>query len=119
MAQADPIYYQLFGDYLALSWQDGHESLIQLERVRKACPCAGCKGEPDLLGRTIMPADAPEHNADSFSANMLQPVGHYGLQIFWADGHKDGIYTFEYLRMLCDCDICISQAVDAKQQNGH
>lgn len=115
MAQTDPVYYQLFGDSLALSWQDGHESLIHLEGVRKACPCAGCKGEPDLLGKISMPADALEYNEDSFSANMLQPVGRYGLQIFWADGHSDGIYTFEYLRLLCDCDICISKVADSGQ----
>ena len=117
MAQVDPIYFQLFGNYLALTWNDGHESLLQLEQVRKACPCAGCKGEPDLLGGTIMPAEAVEHSSHSYGASKVQPVGRYGLQIFWDDGHSDGIYTFEYLRLLCDCDTCASQATGSTPQN--
>ena len=27
-------------------------------------------------------------------------VGYYGLQFFFSDGHKDGIYTFEFLKNL-------------------
>ena len=26
------------------------------------------------------------------------PVGGYALQIFWADGHADGLYTYQKLR---------------------
>jgi ATP-binding protein involved in chromosome partitioning len=30
----------------------------------------------------------------------IAPVGRYGIQISWTDGHDTGIYTFEYLRSL-------------------
>ena len=32
---------------LAIAWSDGEESYISIERLRRACPCATCQGEPD------------------------------------------------------------------------
>jgi DUF971 family protein len=29
-------------------------------------------------------------------------VGGYALQLFWADGHSTGIFTFDYLRRLAN-----------------
>jgi DUF971 family protein len=29
-------------------------------------------------------------------------VGGYAIQLFWADGHSSGIYSFTYLRRLAD-----------------
>jgi DUF971 family protein len=36
----------------------------------------------------------------------IEPVGRYGLTPVWEDGHKTGIYTYEKLRDLCECDEC-------------
>jgi DUF971 family protein len=33
-------------------------------------------------------------------------VGNYALQPIWADGHKFGIYTWDFLRGLCPCEEC-------------
>ena len=41
---------QIIGRELAIAWSDGHETYLSLEEVRKACPCAVCNGEPDVLG---------------------------------------------------------------------
>jgi len=38
--------------------------------------------------------------AESFRLRSLAPVGTYGMQPTWADGHNSGIYSFEYLRRL-------------------
>ncbi len=105
-----PLSYHTFGDYLAFTWQDGHESLLSQERLRRACPCANCRGEPDLLGRRLMPANKTALTAQSYRLSGLKPVGNYALQLFWADGHSTGIYTYDYLRSLCDCDICLKNA---------
>ena len=40
-----------FGSELALSWSDGVEQFLALEMLRRACPCAVCCGEPDVMGR--------------------------------------------------------------------
>jgi DUF971 family protein len=33
----------------------------------------------------------------------LDQVGSYALQPAWKDGHRYGIYTWQYLRQLCPC----------------
>ena len=38
--------------------------------------------------------------SDSITIIKFQKVGHYGLQFFWSDGHKDGIYTYDLLKTL-------------------
>jgi hypothetical protein len=46
---------QLIGGELALRWSDGVESYLPLEMLRRACPCASCGGEPDVLGNILRP----------------------------------------------------------------
>ena len=36
----------------------------------------------------------------------IDMVGSYGITIMWAEGHHYGIYTWQYLRALCNCDDC-------------
>ena len=57
-----------------------------------------------------MPADKPDLTTDSYRLSGLKEVGHYAWQLLWADGHSTGIYTYDYLRRLCDCDICLKNA---------
>ena len=90
---------QVVGDELAVKWADGTESFIRLERLRNACPCAGCKGETDVMGNVHRGPEQPL-TAASFQLRRLQMVGGYGVQPVWGDGHATGIYTFPYLRDL-------------------
>ena len=50
-----PKAIQKIGDQLAIAWSEGQETYIPLETLRRACPCASCGGEPDVLGRLIRP----------------------------------------------------------------
>lgn len=89
---------QVIGRELAIAWSDGHETYLALEEIRRACPCAVCHGEPDVLGR----GDKPEvkHTPASFDLASYELVGGYGWQPKWADGHATGIYSVAYLRRL-------------------
>lgn len=89
---------QVIGDELALVWNDGSESFFGLELLRRACPCAACGGEPDVLGNVQRPNVS--YTADSFEVDALKPVGGYALQLRWRDGHETGLYSFQYLRRL-------------------
>ncbi len=106
-----PDTYQVFGEHLAINWQDGHESLLSFSLLRDECPCAQCKVEPDQSGRVHPPAQPRELAEQSYRLVSMQPVGHYGLQLVWGDDHSTGIYTFDYLRNLCDCDQCRAEKV--------
>jgi len=89
---------QLIGNELALAWNDETESYFALEFLRRACPCAACGGEPDVLGNVSRPR--VNYTEKSFQLVGFDLVGGYALQPRWADGHSSGIYSFTYLRRL-------------------
>src|SRR5438128_9927668 len=94
----EPTNVQQIGDELAIVWNDGTESYLNLEKLRRACPCAACGGEPDVLGNISRPLVS--YNEDSFQLASFNIVGGYALQPRWRDGHATGLYTFQYLRRL-------------------
>ncbi|MGI8820753.1 MAG: DUF971 domain-containing protein [Chthoniobacterales bacterium] len=94
----EPQNVQLIGQELAIEWNDGMESFLPIELLRRACPCAGCGGEPDVLGHVIRPEVS--YTARSFELLRWGFVGGYALQPAWADGHGTGIYSYPYLRRL-------------------
>src|SRR5262249_51207938 len=94
----EPNNVQQIGDELAIAWNDGAESFLKLELLRRACPCAACGGEPDVLGRVMRPHVS--YTDKSFNLLKFDVVGGYALQFHWGDGHGTGIYSFTYLRRL-------------------
>jgi len=90
---------QHIGGELAVRWADGGESYIPLEKLRRACPCAGCKGETDIMGNLYK---NPEQKlpAAAFQLVSFTNVGGYGIQPAWADGHATGIFSFDYLKQV-------------------
>ena len=86
------------GNELALSWGDGLEQFLTLEKLRRACPCAVCTGEPDVMGRGDVPARI--YKAGSFELKGYDFVGGYALILRWADSHATGIYSYALLRGL-------------------
>ena len=92
-----PLDLQHIGNELAVKWDDGTEDFITLDKLRRACPCAGCKGEVDILGNLYKNPEKPL-TAKAFELAKITSVGGYAIQPAWADGHNTGIYSFEYLR---------------------
>ena len=101
VARMRPTNIQQIGNELAIKWDDGQESFIALEKLRRACPCAGCKGETDVMGNVYMAPPRP-FGPGSFDLTGWGMVGGYALQPQWADGHSTGLYSFEYLRHVAD-----------------
>ena len=93
-----PNHIQPIGEELAIAWNDGTESYFRLELLRRACPCAGCGGEPDILGNIERP-DVTYTDA-SVRLRGYQMVGGYALQPLWEDGHGTGLYSFAFLQRL-------------------
>ncbi|MGC6425852.1 MAG: DUF971 domain-containing protein [Akkermansiaceae bacterium] len=89
----------VIGEELALAWSDGHESYLKLEALRKACPCAACQGEPDVTGKVSIPKVTHDPSR-SFTLRKHEVVGGYAIQLFWADGHSSGIFSYHLLRSL-------------------
>jgi DUF971 family protein len=96
-----PADIQQIGEELAIKWDDGSESFIPLEKLRRCCPCAGCKGEMDVMGNVYK---GPEKllSPASFRLLSIERVGTYAVQPVWADGHATGIYSFDYLNRVAE-----------------
>ncbi len=94
----EPTDIQQIGNELAIHWNDGTESYFDIELLRRACPCAACGGEPDVLGNVLRPHLT--YAEKSFQLSGFDLVGGYALQPRWQDGHSTGIYSFTYLRRL-------------------
>ncbi len=96
-----PTDLQQIGQELAIKWEDGSENFIPLDKLRKACPCAGCKGESDIMGNLYKGPEQPL-NPRSFELRGLAVIGNYAVQPTWADGHNTGLYPFDYLKKVAD-----------------
>jgi DUF971 family protein len=94
----EPSNIQQIGNELAIQWNDGGESYLDLQFLRRACPCAACGGEPDVLGNIMRPNVSYSDN--SFELASFEIVGGYAIQPRWGDGHGTGIYSFQYLRRI-------------------
>ena len=92
-----PVDIQQIGDELAIKWADGVESFVKLEALRRACPCAGCKGEVDIMGNLYKNPDRPLAPS-AFQLTRIANVGGYAIQPFWGDGHSSGLFAYDYLR---------------------
>lgn len=96
---------------MEIDWVDGHRSAWSFAWLRAACPCATCDEERKAEGRkpgqpkpapaAVLPLYAPP--AKPLGAHA---VGRYAIQFDWQDGHSGGIYSWEYLRRLCQCSEC-------------
>lgn len=95
-----PTNLQVIGNELGIVWNDGRETYLPLEGLRRHCPCAACGGEPDVLGRVERPK--VEYQENSFAIERVDWVGGYGIQPRWMDGHSTGIYSFPYLVRLAE-----------------
>ena len=101
MSSMRPVDIQPIGLELAIKWDDGSESFVPLEKLRHDCPCAGCKGEVDIMGNLHK---GPDKALPSRAFDLLRVVnvGTYAVQPIWGDGHASGIYTFEMLRRIAE-----------------
>ena len=99
------------GTGMEIDWKDGHRSEWNFAWLRNACPCATCHEEREHSGRK--PGEAkpkPQTLLPMYEAPIrpqeVTAAGKYALTFKWTDGHEAGIYSWEYLRRVCNCDAC-------------
>lgn len=93
---------------MTIAWNDGHTSVYSFTLLRRACPCAECRGGHEKMGDDPEPEvfTAPPEDTPATRMVNVEGVGAYGLTIAWEDGHHYGIYNWSYLRRLCPCPVC-------------
>lgn len=82
---------------LRVTWADGRECRYAAAELRRACPCAQCVNE--WTGERVL---RPESVPDDLKIADVELVGRYALNFRWSDGHDAGIYSFRFLRELCE-----------------
>jgi DUF971 family protein len=87
---------------LGIEWSDGHKAIYPVRYLRQHCPCAACTDEWTGQLR-IKPDDIPM----LIRLDDIEAVGRYALRFTWSDGHDTGIYSYSFLRRICQCDLCV------------
>ena len=87
---------------LAISWNDGHETVIKIDALRDYCACATCrKARMDRTEEEEKPKRRSLHVLEAGEAVACRGAN-------WDDGHRS-IFTYEYLASLCPCDACTAE----------
>jgi len=110
METLHPLNIDLISDeVIAVTWSDDHESIYFADHLRKNCPCAICAGkEEEQQAGPFKVIKTALKDIQFTSWNM---VGRYAVNFGFNDGHKTGIYTYETLRHLCQCDQCADDMI--------
>lgn len=90
---------QIIGDEIAVKWTDDSDDFFKMDRLRALSPSAETQGERDLLGNAIS-GDQQGKDFTGVTVTGWAPVGGYGLQFKFSDGHNTGIYSFDYLKKI-------------------
>ena len=89
------------GEGIVIRWQDGHSSTFGARYLRGRCPCAQCVSE--TTGQRLV---FENHVPPDVAIEAARTVGNYALHFSFTDCHTTGIYSFEYLRRVCPCEVC-------------
>jgi len=97
-AEIEPRQIKQEDDFtLKITWADEKECSYKSAELRRSCPCAQCVNE--WTGERVL---KPENIAEEIEIRDLSLVGRYAINFRWSDCHETGIYSFRYLRELCD-----------------
>ena len=78
-----------------IRWNTWEEAVYPAKYLRGQCPCASCVDE--VTGKRIVTENLLPILVYQ---TKIEPVGRYGIQIFWSDGHSTGLYTWERLHAM-------------------
>lgn len=84
---------------LTVHWADGSRSFFPIAYLRRMSPSAEARELREQLTRnplTVLPAGS----SGPVEAESAELVGHYALRIIFSDGHRTGIYSWDYLRQI-------------------
>ncbi|HAR00010.1 DUF971 domain-containing protein [Verrucomicrobia bacterium] len=96
--QLKPEQLDLIGNEVAIKWNDGSENFFNMEQLRAASPSAENKGEPDLFGNIHGASSQTEF--PGVKVIGWTPIGGYAIRFDFSDGHRTGLYSFDYLKRL-------------------
>ncbi|MBM4108212.1 MAG: DUF971 domain-containing protein [Phycisphaerae bacterium] len=82
---------------LTVQWADGSTSYYSIAYLRKMSPSAEMRQLREEMDRNPL-AILPGGRTGPVVAESAELVGNYALRIRFSDGHRTGLYTWDYLR---------------------
>lgn len=85
---------------LTVHWQDGETSFYPLHYLRRMSPSADMRQLRQEMATNrlvVLPDTGP---ASDLRATNAELVGRYAMRITFSDGHRTGIYSWDYLRSI-------------------
>ena len=76
---------------LTIEWTDGQAQQLSNRLLRGSCKCTECES-----ARRQGSLEAPP----AVWIEQINPIGTYGVQLVFSDGHERGIFPWMYLRSL-------------------
>src|SRR5260370_7331548 len=92
----EPTNIQQIGNELAIQWNDGIESYLDLQFLRRACPWAACGGEPDALGNIMSRPGGLSYADNTFELAGFEIIAGPSLQPPLRATHISCTHTFPY-----------------------
>jgi DUF971 family protein len=89
---------QISKEVVVLKWEDGREYACFVKKLRARCPCAVCRQKRENKN----PLKVFDSEPADLELTGWHWVGRYALALHWSDRHDTGIYTYEYLRKVCE-----------------
>lgn len=101
----EPVSIERDGDSaILIHFSDGKVNRWTASGLRKACPCATCRekkratdDEAASPGKPMLLPVLSAAEAKPLRIQAMQPVGQYGYNIQFSDGHSSGIFLFDVL----------------------
>ena len=81
---------------LTIALASGQTLTLNAERLRAGCRCAHC--------RRAQYDDTFPEGFEGVAIDRFEPMGHYGINIVFSDGHARGIFPWSYLAALSGDD---------------
>jgi DUF971 family protein len=97
-----PVHLDLKKDAgLTIEWSDGLRAFYPIGHLRRWSPSADMRELRKAMGRnplTVLPSGGS--GGAVLRATTAELIGNYAIRVEFSDGHRTGIYTWEYLRRI-------------------
>jgi DUF971 family protein len=88
---------------LTVEWTDGSVSFYPIDYLRRQSPSADQRELRDQMAAnplTVLPSSAVSEDDQPLRATEAEMVGNYAIRITFSDGHRTGIFSWQYLRQI-------------------
>lgn len=95
MYQVTKLHYHTRQSRLDVYFDDGLTHTLSAEFLRVHSPSAEVQGHGPGQQQLVL-------NKQDVAISQIEPIGHYAVRLVFDDGHNSGLFSWQYLRKLCE-----------------